>query len=60
MEVDELARTVTSLLNRQVEIFDRIQRLEERMEGLAEQYRQLADRVLHLGKSVGGRPASYR
>ena len=47
-----LANKVNAALNRQVEAFDRIERLEELVRGLTDKMRKIEDAVTRLEKSV--------
>ena len=52
----ELAKNLNLVRNKQLEIFDRIQALEERVQDLTNRYRPLDDRLVRLEKasSLGG------
>ena len=47
-----LANKVNSALNKQIEAFDRIERLEELVRGLADKMRKIEDAVTRLEKSA--------
>ena len=47
-----LAAKVNSALNKQIEAFDRIERLEELVRGLADKMRKIEDAVTRLEKST--------
>ena len=47
-----LTNKVNAALNRQVEAFDRIERLEELVRGLTDKMRKIEDAVTRLEKSV--------
>jgi len=56
----KLISNVTSVMNKQVEAFERIERLEERAENLTGRLRQLEEKVARLEKISSGRPTGYR
>ena len=47
-----LANKVNAALNKQVEVFDRIERLEELVRGLTDKMRKIEDAVTRLEKSL--------
>ena len=55
----QLARNVNTLRNKQVEIIDRIQNLEQRMNELFNRFRPLDDRLVRLEKSVSSGGPTY-
>ncbi|NDQ58339.1 MAG: hypothetical protein GZ088_14815 [Acidipila sp.] len=55
----QLSRNVNSLRNKQVEIIDRLQALEERVTELLNRYRPLEDRVVRLEKSGSSGGTTY-
>lgn len=56
----KLISNVTTVMNRQVEAFERIERMEERVENLTGRLRQLEEKVARLEKISSGRPSGYR
>jgi len=56
----KLISNLTSVMNRQVEAFERIERLEERLEALTGRVRQLEEKIARLEKVSSGRPTGYR
>ena len=56
----KLINNVTSVMNKQVEAFERIERLEERVEALTGRVRQLEEKIARLEKAGSGRPSGYR
>lgn len=56
----KLISNLTSVMNRQVEAFERIERLEERVEALTGRVRQLEEKIARLEKVSSGRPTGYR
>ena len=56
----KLINNVNSVMNKQVEAFERIERLEERVENLTGRLRQLEEKVARLEKISSGRPTGYR
>jgi len=56
----KLVSNVTSVMNKQVEAFERIERLEERVQALTERLRQIEEKVARIEKTSSGRPTGYR
>ena len=56
----KLVSNVTSVMNKQVEAFERIERLEERVQALTERLRQIEEKLARLEKVSSGRPTGYR
>ncbi len=56
----KLISNVTSVMNKQVEASERIERLEERVENLTGRLRQIEEKIGRLEKVSSGRPTGYR
>jgi len=56
----KLISNLTSVMNKQVEAFERIERLEERAQALTERLRQIEEKIARLEKTSSGRPTGYR
>lgn len=52
-ELRELAEAVKTMRNKQVEAFDRISFLEERVQGLLDRFRHLEEAIQKLEKITG-------
>lgn len=55
----KLISNLTSVVNKQIEAFERIERLEERVENLTGRMRQLEDKIARLEKISSGRATGY-
>ena len=55
----ELTKNMSTVRNKQVEMFDRIQVLEERVQELLTRYRPLEDRIVRLEKSMPSASTGY-
>jgi hypothetical protein len=54
-----LARDLNVVRNKQIEIFDRLQTLEERLQDLLNRFRSLEDRVLRVEKTASSGSPGY-
>lgn len=55
----EVARNLNLVRNKQVELFDRLGVLEERVQELLTRFRPLEDRLVHLEKASVSPPQGY-
>jgi predicted nucleic acid-binding Zn-ribbon protein len=55
----ELTKNMNTVRNKQVEIIDRIQALEERVQELLTRYRPLEERIVRLEKSLPSAGTRY-
>ncbi len=56
---EELFKTLSFVRNKQVEAFDRIGVLEERLQDLLSRFRQIEDRIVRLEKVTELRKSAY-
>jgi archaellum component FlaC len=55
----EVARNLNIVRNKQIEMFELIQTLEQRVEDLLMRFRPLEDRLVHLEKATSLRAPGY-
>ncbi len=55
----ELVRTLNLVRNKQIELFDRLRTVEERVDDLLNRFRPVEDRLGRLEKLSAGRAAGY-
>ena len=57
-QLEELVQNLRTVSNKQVEIFDRLRHVEERVDGLIERIRKCEDRTYSLEKALVHKPPS--
>jgi hypothetical protein len=56
-QLEELIQNLRTVSNKQVELFDRLRHVEERVDAFLERVRKCEDRTLNLEKTVAQKPA---